>query len=557
MAYQTMYGSTVYDGDFDEWPNANVRTKSVYVPDEYTDTSKLDPLTAAILTPHKLYMHYRFEWVNWYNWYAGTFIAMYLHRHIRERLDAFKSRQNRVYYWNYVEEIVDLYGSFIFSKGINRTFYKDSQDLAEQEMLEKNAFWENIDLHGTGIDAYMRKIFNFTQIFNFVDVVVDMPKTPVQLVSEQERLDAGIRPYVYHILPFNAINWERDAEGNFLWYRYRELMNKQYNPFALNNPAETWHYTTWTRQGWTVHEVVFEPGKTPQAVLVDVGATGLGEVPVVRFYGKKDLIEEDCGLSVVSSLGKINVAITNYLSLVDEDIYGKVLNLLLIQNPNAGSDDLDPSEQGTPSRGGLELGTNNALEWSGEYPPQYLSPAAAPGEFILNLVSKCIDEMYKLATLWTDSGIRESRSGVSYSYEFNRTNNKLADKADLMEEGEKKVHQLYSKWLGEVWTGDVEYPDTFDVETIQQELDDLLQIKKAIRSPTLIRELEKWLSTKLLVHSTTQVMQKVITEIDTLPSLEEQASQQALVIASEEKDADMEEDMDDESESSSDDDPEN
>lgn len=505
----------------DVWPNANVRVLSIFRPDEDDHSYRnLDPLTRSILEVHETYKMNRADWVDWYNWFSGKNIGYYIYQHVRERRDAYQRRQERAYYWNYVKEIVKLFGAFLFSKTVTRTFFKKDQSLAELELVEKNEFWDNVDLHNTRIDAFMRTVFTFTQIFNYVDVIVDKPKALYPILSEQDRLDQNSRPYIYYVLPFNATNWERDEDGNFIWYRWRKRADRNIDPFNLSGKKQEWDYITWTRYNWTKHRVTYENHR-PKAYLIDMGENPIGEVPVVRFYGEKDLICEDAGRSFVSDIGKMSVAITNYVSLIEEDIYSKVLNLLVMEDPNAGSDILDVTDSNHPNTGGVEVGAHNTLLWQGQHPPFYLAPASNPGQFILEMIEKCIEEIYKISTLWTDTGIRESRSGVSYSYEFNRTNQMLADKAQLMEDGEVQVHKLYSLWLNEPWEGSIDYPDSYDVETLAQELETVMDVKKVVRSPTLARELEKRLARKALVNSTTQIVQTVTQEIDTLPSNEE------------------------------------
>jgi hypothetical protein len=141
-------------------------------------------------------------------------------------------------------------------------------------------------------------------------------------------------------------------------------------------------------------------------------------------------------------------------------------------------------------------------------------------------IEKSTDEIYKLATLWTDTGIRESRSGVSYSYEFNRTNAMLADNAQLMQEGEVAVHKLYCKWLGEEWHGLIDYPDSYDVEVLEQEIQTTTSARNLVRSPSFSREMEKRVVRKVLNNATTDTLEVIMDEIDTLP--ERQVQQMAI-----------------------------
>jgi hypothetical protein len=505
--------------DVEDYPNPNVRVQSVFQPNFAEDrlpTPTRDgnvALVRALESMHPHYEEFHLQWGDWYNWYAGKGIEQYIFQHYRERSENFRKRRARAYYYNYTGSIVDLIAGFLYSKTVSRTFFRQDERLAQQEHIEKNDFWMDCDLRKTSINEFMQKVFIFTQIWGFVDVVVDMPRMHEEIVNEQQRLDASIRPYLYYILPTNMLNWEVDDKGEFYWVRWVERVDKQLDPFSPKPPVKIWRYTTWTRSEWFIHTVTQVKGQRKIAALIDAGEHQLGVVPVVRFYGKRDLLDQNQGQSFVEPIGRINVDIANSISLLTEEIRSKVFNILVLEDPNA----LGDAEGSAAGSTGVEIGNNNALMWAGSHPPYYLAPASDPGQFILQFVQKSTDEIYKLATLWTDTGIRESRSGVSYSYEFNRTNSMLADKAQLMEEGEIAIHRLYTLWLGETWEGLIDYPDSYDVEVLEQELLTTTQAKNAVRSQTFKRELEKRVARKVLNNSTTDVLESIMHEIDTQP----------------------------------------
>ena len=509
--------STNMDDDAFEYLNPNVRITSVFQPDFAQNNAELfgrtsnDDLVKILETKHPLYEEYHLQWGDWFNWYAGQHIENYIYRHYRERSENYRNRQRRAYYYNYTGAIVDLIASFVYTKTVARSFFRQDEQLAQQEHIEKNEFWTNCDLKNNTINEFMQKIFTFAKIWGFIDVVTDMPRSRVEIANEQERLDLEVRPYLYYILPMNAINWEFDDKGEFIWYRWCEKMDKQYSPFSMRSKNLIYNYWTWTRDAWYKHEVVRERGKKATARLLDAGEHSLGVVPVTRFFGKRDMLDTNVGQSFVEPIGKINIDIANSVSLLTEEIRSKVFNILVMEDPNQGMDG-EASDAST----GVEIGNNNALLWAGQHPPFYLAPASDPGKFIIDWIEKSTEEIYKLATLWTDTGIRESRSGVSYSYEFNRTNAMLADNAQLMEEGEIKVHKLYCLWLGEEWHGTIDYPDSYDVEVLEQELTTTTAAKNAVRSPTFAREMEKRIVKKVLNNSTTDVLEQVMNEIDTM-----------------------------------------
>jgi len=92
-------------------------------------------------------------------------------------------------------------------------------------------------------------------------------------------------------------------------------------------------------------------------------------------------------------------------------------------------------------------------------------------------------------------GIRsiESRrlSGVALATEFQLLNARLAEKADNLEHAEEQIWRIYAAWQDNVWTGVVDYPDSFN---IQDKYNDMAMLKLAkeagIKDPVLNREVE-------------------------------------------------------------------
>ncbi len=194
-----------------DYPNPNVRPIAVFQPN-FAEDRIPDPVGGAnanlvrvLESKNTLYDEYHVQWTNWFNWYAGKAMEQYIFKHYRERTDNFRQRQLRGYYYNYTGSIVDLIAAFVYSKTVARSFFRQDEKLAQQEHIEKNDFWTDCDLRNTSINEFMQKIFVFSQIWGFIDVVVDMPRTQTEIVNEQQRLGANIRPYLYHILPMNML----------------------------------------------------------------------------------------------------------------------------------------------------------------------------------------------------------------------------------------------------------------------------------------------------------------------------------------------------------------
>ena len=546
------------------------------------DPSKMSQgdLKKTLEAEHPIYTKNKKMWSELMNLYLGEKIETFIFRHAREKEQNWNKRQERAYFFNYVQSIVDLIASFIFSKNIERQWespdekeaairsirynqlvsdYEKEQEQADsqrqqdqenfkkfgiqpqppeskgggfgapaapemppieaeskvqellsiqaQELPELSEFWKNVDLRGTSIDDYVKMLFIATQIFGHVDVFIDMPSSNEgeEIVTEKDRKENEIRPYMFVIFPLDLLNWELGMDGKFLWVRWREKLVGDIGPFDKRSKHDSYKYFTWTREEWFIHEIKYKDQSNEATTeLVSSGENPLDEIPIARFFNKKNLIEPMFGVPAVKDIGKINIEILNLSSLIDEETYQKCLNILVMQMP-------------TEKKGAIEIGGNNVLLWEGDHQPYYLAPASEPGNFMLELIKHCIQEIYRIAKLGGDTGVQEAQSGIAYTWEFNQTNRMLADKADLMERGENELHRLWAKWVGVEWKGYINYPDDFNVEKFEDEIKRLVDIKLAVRSPEFKRIMEKRVASRAMSKSSSIERARVFAEISVFP----------------------------------------
>lgn len=531
---------------------------------------KLTPSTQKDLqkvleSEHPLYKKYKTIWKCLQDWYLGENMDNYIFRHQREKEPHWEARRKRMYYFNYVNSIVNLISSYIFSKPVTRQWespedredrirqirdqqiaeetqrQSEEQQVSEQKMMQGlqvpppdptkipeelvearvqqivdiesndledlNNFWTDIDMRGTNINEFMLMVESLTQIYGFVDVFMDMndvaPEMSVE--TEQDRIDLGLRPYAFVILPLDLLNWEIGADGRLNWVRWREEIVGNIGPFEERNTKTSWRYYTWTKENWYIHEIIYEKGSN-QATVSEAGSgeNPLGEIPITRFYDQKHLVDAYIGLSPMKDIGKINVEILNVCSLIDEEMYQKSLNILVM-------------ERTSDRKGSVEIGNNNVLMWEGEHAPFYLAPSGEPSRFMEELIKMCIQEIHRLAKVGGDTGVQEAQSGIAYTWEFNQTNRMLSDKADSLERGETQLHRYWAQWMGLEWKGYIDYPDSFNVERFEEELKNIVDVKKAVRSQEFKRLMEKRIANRVLTKVPSIQRARVMAEIDVRP----------------------------------------
>ncbi len=522
-------------------------------------------LKKLLESEHPLYAKYKMLWKSLQDWYIGENMENYIFRHQREKEPHWESRRKRMYYFNYVQSIVNLISSYIFSKSVTRQWEspedrearirqireqqiteESQRQTEEQQVSEQKAmqglqvpppdaskipedlvearvqqiidsesndlgdladFWRDVDMRGTSINEFMLSVENIVQIFGFCDVFMDMNDVPpeMNIETEQDRVDLGLRPYSFVILPLDLLNWELGADGRLNWVRWREEIVGNVGPFEERPPKKSWRYFTWTEEEWFIHEIVYQKGNSQPIVSeVNKGQNPLGEIPLTRFYDIKHLVDPFIGLSPMKDIGKINVEILNICSLIDEEMYQKSLNILVM-------------EQTSDRKSSVEIGANNVLMWEGEHQPYYLAPSSDPSRFMQELIKMCIQEIHRLAKVGGDTGVQEAQSGIAYTWEFNQTNRMLSDKADSLERGETQMHRYWAMWMGLEWKGFIDYPDSFNVERFEEELKNIIDVKKAVRSQEFKRLMEKRIANRVLTKVPAIQRGRVMAEIDVRP----------------------------------------
>lgn len=450
-------------------------------------------LADSLRYTHPEYDAYCEKWRKYLDAYNANDIYRFIYKHPRESESMFTARILRGYYYNYVASVVDLYVSYLFHAPIERRGGPD------EELLK--ALYEDADAKGTRYLLFMQDVATDAQICGHAAVLVDAPKVnPGDIQTEQDRENAGIRPYLAIVKPLQIKDWELDQNGNFEWVKL-EIDRPSGRSFRDSVDGERCYYVVWTKTDWT--EYVVEDDK---ARIIDEGPNPLGEVPLVVVRNIPDRSHPWFGVSAVRDITDINIAILNWSSMGDEEIAERCLNILTMER--------DESSGSSPS-----LSHHNVLEYaSGAEKPEYLVPGETPLKLIGEWIDRAKDEIYRLAKLGGSTGlmgVREATSGIAYAYEFNETNQSLSRKAESLEQAEREIHRLYLKWLSKSFSGSIIYPRDFGVDDFLQEFAILSEARSNLTSRTAIREIEKKLSAKMFARESSDLRTKISTEIDT------------------------------------------
>lgn len=447
----------------------------------------------ALLYEHPDRGEYCEKWTKYIDCYEAKDIYRFIHKHTRESDGIFDKRVSRGYYFNYVSSVVDLFVSYLFHSPITR-------QMTASGPVDWNGLYDDADRGGTKFQLFIQLIATFAQIGGHCAVLVDAPQGPEGgYRSEEDRKNAGHRPYLTLVQNHQIMDWKLDKDNKFDWIKI-EVFPEQERSWDSEVDLEMRHFLIWSKTSWELWSL-----SNNEAKLVEDGENPLNEVPIVIVRNERMLTHKWFGLSTVRDISDINIAILNWSSLGDEEVFERCLNILTMEKDESDAD--------------TSLSHHNVLEYAPgtQHPPEYLVPGSSPLQMIGDWIDRGKDEIYRLAKLGGTSGLsgmREATSGIAYAFEFNETNQSLARKAESLEQAEIEIHRLYAKWYQQEFDGVITYPKEFGVEDFMQEFMILAEGRTSLSSKTAIKELERKLTSKMFARDSQELRDKISQEIE-------------------------------------------
>lgn len=448
----------------------------------------------------------------------------HLFRYERESESRYNERVARAHYANYTSTVVDIPLGHLFKREIVRKSQPVSvNDTNTQLSDEYQRFIVDVDGLGTPMDEFVRQAMTQAMIFGWAPVFIDMPRVKRRIRNLADQKKAGLHPYLTLVNPLNVINWSSrgsffptrrtggarsdqiatgpgifaghlgplsglgsfgtyggyssnyDATGNenpyditpstpFYkpdWFTYEEVSEDEERPFA-DRKRRPPRYRTWTKDWWFIHN---EDGE-----LIDWDRNIMGdELPMIIFYSKQSQRYPIIGVSWVADISYLNKAIFNYDSLVDEQIHEVVFPLLAQPEDQTFEEDVRE----------IDVTMLWTFPSNARHPPQWMAPPAEPIDVIERKRAAVVREIFRIAKLSSviTTEKRVAESGLKSAFDFEETNQAIADLAAQAEHSEFEVARLWHKLMAP--TADpqqvtVRYPRKFDILSISDEINQAL-----------------------------------------------------------------------------------
>lgn len=412
---------------------------------------------------------------------GGFLDGGYLVQHTREREGKFAKRREISYYLNYVAPVVNSHVGPVFAKATVRDWQ------VENEIM--SAFQQDVDRCGTPIAQFMKSAALTAKLFGTVYIVVDNVTEAEQRSRVNDAITNRAFPYAYLVHPKDILNIECNRFGELTRFRYYDGYDEKDNQVIRE----------WRTDEWSLNGGAGGPQR---------GENYLGRVPVIPLHSRRAVRIDSISdgylpqPSEFLSIVKANLRIFNLCSELDEILRNQTFSILVYPSK-------DPRD--------LTIGTDSALGWDGEKvsgSPHFISPDPAGAQLIMAQVDRLIKEIYRMAMLTHATGVQEASSGIARAWDFEKTNQALADFAGNLEEAEKKIVELFEDWTNTDVGYICKYPRDFSITDTQQEIMDAASLLALNLRANFSAAVKKRLARVVLEDIPEEEYDRVIAELD-------------------------------------------
>ena len=235
-----------------------------------------------------------------------------------------------------------------------------------------------------------------------------------------------------------------------------------------------------TIKEWTPEEIKTSVVDQDEGIITEdyVEPNGLGMIPCVCVYNKKSTMR-GMGIGDIADIADAQKMIYNLNSEIEQSIrLDSHPSMVTTPNVNIGTgagalihmpEDLDP-----------------ALK------PYVLTTSGANVDSILKTKQSLVESIDKMANTGAVRATESrSMSGVAMDTEFQLLNARLSEKADNLELAEEQLWKLFAEYQGYQWDGVIDYPNSFGIKDVSNDIKLLLETRKTILDPTLGAMLER------------------------------------------------------------------
>jgi hypothetical protein len=390
----------------------------------------------------------------------------FLHRYILETEEEYLKRAEFTPLDNHCRNVIQIYSSFLFRVPPTRNFGSLTGDPQLQQFLM------DADFDGRQYNNVIREAQVNASIYGTCWLIVDKPNSNAK--TRAEELSQDIRPYISVYTPENVTNWKYERASNGRYYLtsltvVEDMMGKD----AIVKVWTMEDITTYKVEEFTIGYATKKPTK------IDEQENALGKIPAVVLYNQRTS-KKGIGISDLSDVADLQKSIYNDYSEIEQ----------LIRLSNHPSLVKTPNVEASAGAGSIiEMPEDLAPELK----PYIIQPSSQSLESIMKTIQTKVDAINRITHMGAVRGTEKTvNSGIALQTEFQLLNARLSEKADYLQNTEEQIFDLYAKWQGTTFDGEIIYPDSFDLRDYASDLQFLQQAKASgVISDTFIKEVDK------------------------------------------------------------------
>jgi len=390
----------------------------------------------------------------------------FLHRYILETEEEYLKRAEFTPLDNHCRNVVQIYSSFLFRVPPTRNFGSLTGDPQLQQFLM------DADFDGRMYNNVIREAQVNSSIYGTCWLIVDKPNSNAK--TRAEELSQDIRPYISVYTPENVTNWKYERASNGRYYLtsltvVEDMMGKD----AIVKVWTMEDITTYKVEEFTIGYATKKPTK------IDEQENALGIIPAVCLYNQRTS-KRGIGISDLSDVAELQKSIYNDYSEIEQ----------LIRLSNHPSLVKTPNVEASAGAGSvIEMPEDLAPELK----PYIIQPSSQSLESIMKTINTKVQAIDRITHMGAVRGTEKTvNSGIALQTEFQLLNARLSEKADYLQNTEEQIFDLYAKWQGTTFDGEIIYPDSFDLRDYASDLQFLQQAKASgVISDTFIKEVDK------------------------------------------------------------------
>ena len=385
--------------------------------------------------------------------------AGYLTRYQLETDSEYKQRLITTPLDNHCQSVIGVYTSYLFREEPDREFkmWEGQPDV--------ESFLEDCDFDGRSLDAFMKDVAIWGSVFGHCWIIMTKPNLNAQTLGEEQAM--GVRPYLNLLTPLAVMDWKWSRMPNGAY----ELTYFKYIEEVVDKTTTVREWTKDRIDTWTMDD------ERKEAELMMSEVNQLGMIPAVIAYNKRSIVK-GLGVSDINDIADIQRLIYNYNSEIEQShrLDGHP-SLVVTPDTQYGSgagaviripDNLDP---------GLK--------------PYVLQHSGGNVAALHSSIQQLVESVDRMSNTGGVRGTEtKTLSGVAMEVEFSLLNARLAEKADNLELAEEQLWNIYGAYQGREWTGEIDYPGSFNVRDVQREFQQLVAAKSAATDPRVLQVID-------------------------------------------------------------------